>query len=71
MAARTRLSGRIYLAAGTADNFDLYAPAKRFSDELTAAGIRNQFAADDGDHGSTMDRKRGLVRFALENLQRE
>lgn len=69
-AARAHLAGKILLAAGTHDDFELYAPAKRFSEQLTAAGVANEFASDDGDHGGPFERKRRLVRFVLAHLAR-
>ena len=69
--ARAHLSGKIYLAVGIADDFDLYPPAKRFSEELLAAGVANQLATDGEDHGGTIARKRGLVAFTLDRLEHD
>ena len=66
--AKKHLSGKILLASGTADDFDLYEPAKRFSEQLTALGVTNVFASDAGDHSGPIERKRTLVRFAAEHL---
>ncbi len=66
--ARARLSGKLLIAAGTADDFDLHEPSRRFSEQLNALGVVTVFASDAGDHGGTMDRKRTLVRFAAEHL---
>jgi len=69
-AARAHLSGKLLFAAGTHDDFELYAPAKRFSEQLTAAGVTNELYTDEGDHGGPFERKRRLVRFALDHLAR-
>ena len=69
-AARERLSGKIYLAAGTADDFDLFAPTKLFSEELLAAGVNNRFVPDGENHGGSIVRKRGMVSFVLGTLRR-
>ena len=66
--ARERLSGKLLIAAGTADDFDLHEPSRRFSEQLNALGVVTVFASDAGDHGGTIDRKRTLVRFAAEHL---
>jgi len=66
--ARERLSGKLLIAAGTADDFDLHEPSRRFSEQLNALGVVTVFASDTGDHGGTMDRKRTLVRFAVDHL---
>ena len=68
--ARHRLSGNLYLTAGLNDDFDLYAPAKRFSEALSAAGVSNQFVVDDEDHAGSIQRKRKMVTFVLERLSR-
>lgn len=60
---RSRLNGRVYLAVGRHDEFDLFEPAESFHEQLRAAGVEHVFAPDDGGHFPTPERVRGLVEF--------
>lgn len=65
---RSQLNGRIYLAVGRHDEFDLFAPAESFREQLRAAGVEHVFAPDDGGHFPTPERIRGLAEFLLRTL---
>lgn len=66
--ARAHLSGRILLAAGKNDEADLFAPTRRFSEALRAAGVENTFAPDDAGHFIPAPRLRTMLDFALAAL---
>ena len=70
IADRTRrdLSGRIYLTVGHRDEFDLYEPSRRFSEELSAHGIEHVFRVTDEGH-ATSDRVANATRFVIERLE--
>jgi S-formylglutathione hydrolase FrmB len=71
IAERTRrdLSGRIYLTVGTNDEFDLYEPSRRFSDDLTAHHVDHVFVAAPGEGHATNDRVAKATRFVIEHLE--
>lgn len=65
---RARLSGRVYIAAGRHDEFDLFEPARRFSERLTTLGVANTLSADDEGHMCPSERARGIAGFLLHAL---
>ncbi|MCU0701485.1 MAG: esterase family protein, partial [Myxococcaceae bacterium] len=68
--ASLRLSGRLFLTAGTNDMFDLYAPTERFVELARARGLDVTWHPTALDHfGATEARFTPLVRFLLEKLK--
>lgn len=68
--ATRRLSGRVFLTAGTKDMFDLYAPTLRFVEDLRAQGSEVAWKPTELDHfGATEERFTPLIRFLLERLR--
>lgn len=65
---RSRLNGRLYVAVGRHDEFDLFAPAESFHEQLRTVGVEHVFAPDDGGHFPTPERVRGLAEFLLRTL---
>ncbi len=69
VASLKRFSGKILLAVGDTDEFDLKEPTEAFSHELTAVGIDNQLLVAHGGHGSTEgEPMRAMSKFLLEQL---
>ena len=68
LAAARRLSGHIFLTAGTADMFDLFRPTERFQQLLGAQGVDARWARTEFDHFGSSERFSPLVRFLLEQL---
>jgi S-formylglutathione hydrolase FrmB len=68
-AARAHLSGRIYITVARDDEFDLYAPAKRFFEQLAAAGVDATFVPTEGGHTEGVEaRERASLEFLLRAL---
>lgn len=64
------LSGNIYLTVGDRDDFDLYAPTARFSQQLTALGIANQLVVTHGGHTThARDQLRAAIAFCRSRLE--
>jgi len=69
VASFKKFSGKILLAVGDTDEFDLKEPTEAFSHELTAAGIENQLLVAHGGHGSTEgEPMQAISKFLLEQL---
>jgi pimeloyl-ACP methyl ester carboxylesterase len=68
--ASPRLSGRLFLTAGTKDMFGLYEPTFRFVEGARAGGLAVTWVPTELDHfGATEARFTPLVRFLLEQLR--
>jgi S-formylglutathione hydrolase FrmB len=68
-AVKQHLSGRISIAVAKNDEFDLYRPAKTFSDALDALGVEHRFSAEEAGHfQGSRDRLRAALAFALERM---
>lgn len=64
------LSGDIYLTVGDSDDFDLYAPTVKFSQQLTAVGIANQLVVTHGGHVThARDQLMAVVAFCRSRLE--
>jgi S-formylglutathione hydrolase FrmB len=64
------LSGNIYLTVGDSDDFDLYAPTVKFSQQLTAVGIANQLVVTHGGHSThARDQLVASVAFCRSRLE--
>jgi len=64
------LSGRIMIIVGRKDDFDLFAPAESFAQELNALGIETRFDATGHGHANHLERFDPTFRFLLERLDR-
>jgi S-formylglutathione hydrolase FrmB len=69
--AKADLSGRVLIAVGKNDEFELYAPAERFAKELETLGITTKFVPTEQGHGGHEERFETALRFALERLDVE
>jgi S-formylglutathione hydrolase FrmB len=67
---RRDLSGRILITVGKQDEFDLFAPAEHFANELNALGVATQFVPNDGGHGSYREYIAAALRFVLERIDK-
>jgi len=64
LARARRLSGRVFLTCGRADEARLFAPTARFGDALTARGIEHVWAPTEGGHlGQRRERTVPMIRF--------
>jgi len=62
------LSGRILITVGRRDDFDLFAPAESFAQELSALGVDTRFVPTDHGHDGYLERFEATLRFLLEKL---
>jgi enterochelin esterase-like enzyme len=71
MRARTRYAfgGRIFITVARGDEFDLFEPARRFSEALTKHGIEHTFRPTDGGHfEGAAERVGAAIRFVVARL---
>ncbi|MBX3226550.1 MAG: hypothetical protein KIT84_32185 [Labilithrix sp.] len=64
------LSGRIMIIVGRRDDFELFAPAESFAQELDALGVATRFEATEHGHSHHLERFEPTFRFLLERLDR-
>lgn len=70
VAALKALSGHIYLTVGDVDEFDLYPPTVKFSQELTAAGIEHELVITHGGHLThAREQMAAIARFCASKLE--
>ena len=62
------LSGRMMIIVGKNDDFELFAPAERFANELSQLGIQTRFVATKHGHAGHLERFEPTLRFLLEKL---
>ncbi len=68
-AARANLSGHVTLTVAEHDEFDLFGPAKRFADQLVAAGVATTFVPTQGGHTDGIEeRERASLEAVLKAL---
>lgn len=59
--ALERASGKIFISSSKADEFGLFEPAQRFTQELQVLGIAHEFSADEGGHFDVRGRLSDLL----------
>lgn len=67
---KSDLQGRIFVTVGRADEFDLFAPAERFVEELKRNDLEPTFVPVEGGHGNQNPRLETALRFVLDHLDR-
>lgn len=64
-----RLSGHLFVTAGSADLFDLYRPSERFVQALRAAHVDVEWAPTAFDHFGHQERFQPLAQFLMRQLK--
>ncbi len=67
-AALRSLNGRLFISSSAHDEFDLFEPARRFSERLTALRIAHSFIVKDDGHFDAQPRLTELIRLVLEGF---